>query len=277
MLKEFLRRIAFVGIIFVVIFGFIGYKDALIAFSKPVDINVDYPDDYEGVKAVKTEFDMILDLFASEETTTTNESGAITNRRYDYYYVVPVYIESEDDPYFVGVKVPSKDKKTYDKVCDATWEYVYGEIDELETVEFEGGFYKMEDEAYKYFKEWFEDNEWFEDEKDMKKYVLPLMLEPLKISTVRTATFVCVGVLALCIFLLVLSFRKGKEKPQSVTPQKAVITINDINYPTSNFEKVNKLVEKGKKDKAVKELMEVTGISETAANAVILDWYAYWC
>ena len=83
--------------------------------------------------------------------------------------------------------------------------------------------------------------------------------------------------LALCIFLLVLSFRKGKEKPQSVTPQKAVITINDINYPTSNFEKVNKLVEKGKKDKAVKELMEDTGISETDANAVILDWYAYWC
>jgi hypothetical protein len=218
---------------------------------------------------------MVLGLFAEEETTTTNKYGAVTNRRYDYYYVVPVFTETET--YFVGAKVSSTKSVEYDKVCEATWAFLYGETDELETVEFEGGFYKMEDEAYKYFKEWFQDNEEFIGEMDIKKYVLPLMLEPIKLSTTRKLTFVFVGVLALCIFLLVLSFRKGKEKPQSVTPQKAVITINDINYPTSNFEKVNKLVEKGKKDKAVKELMEVTGISETAANAVILDWYAYWC
>lgn len=277
MLKEFLRRIAFVGILFVVIFGVVAYKDVLVAFSEPVDIVEDYPETEEeikSIKAVKTELDMVLGLFAEEETTTTNKYGAVTNRRYDYYYVVPVFTETET--YYVGVKVSSTKSQEYDKVCDATWSYLYGETEELKTVEFEGGFYKMEDEAFKYFKEWFEDNEWL-DEKDIKKYVLPLMLEPIKLSTTRKLTFVFVGVLALCIFLLVLSFRKGKEKTQSVTPQKAVITINDINYPTSNFEKVNKLVEKGKKDKAVKELMEVTGISETAANAVILDWYAYWC
>lgn len=277
MLKEFLRRIAFVGILFVVIFGVVAYKDVLVAFSEPVDIVEDYPETEEeikSIKAVKTELDMVLDVFAEEETTTTNKYGAVTNRRYDYYYVVPVFTETET--YYVGVKVSSTKSQEYDKVCDATWSYLYGETEELKTVEFEGGFYKMEDEAFKYFKEWFEDNEWL-DEKDIKKYVLPLMLEPIKLSTTRKLTFVFVGVLALCIFLLVLSFRKGKEKTQSVTPQKAVITINDINYPTSNFEKVNKLVEKGKKDKAVKELMEVTGISETAANAVILDWYAYWC
>lgn len=277
MLKEFLRRIAFVGILFVVIFGVVAYKDVLVAFSEPVDIVEDYPETEEeikSIKAVKTELDMVLDVFAEEETTTTNKYGAVTNRRYDYYYVVPVFTETET--YYVGVKVSSTKSLEYDKVCDATWSYLYGETEELKTVEFEGGFYKMEDEAFKYFKEWFEDNEWL-DEKDIKKYVLPLMLEPIKLSTTRKLTFVFVGVLALCIFLLVLSFRKGKEKPQSVTPQKAVITINDINYPTSNFEKVNKLVEKGKKDKAVKELMEVTGISETVANAVILDWYAYWC
>jgi len=277
MLKEFLRRIAFVGILFVVIFGVVAYKDVLVAFSEPVDIVEDYPESEEeikSIKAVKTELDMVLDVFAEEETTTTNKYGAVTNRRYDYYYVVPVFTETET--YYVGVKVSSTKSQEYDKVCDATWSYLYGETEELKTVEFEGGFYKMEDEAFKYFKEWFEDNEWL-DEKDIKKYVLPLMLEPIKLSTTRKVAFVCVGVLAVCILLLILSFRKGKEDSRSVTPQKAVITINGINYPTSNFEKVNKLIEKGKKDKAVKELMEVTGISETVANAVILDWYAYWC
>lgn len=260
-----------------VIFGVVAYKDVLVAFSEPVDIVEDYPESEEeikSIKAVKTELDMVLDVFAEEETTTTNKYGAVTNRRYDYYYVVPVFTETET--YYVGVKVSSTKSQEYDKVCDATWSYLYGETEELKTVEFEGGFYKMEDEAFKYFKEWFEDNEWL-DEKDIKKYVLPLMLEPIKLSTTRKVAFVCVGVLAVCILLLILSFRKGKEDSRSVTPQKAVITINGINYPTSNFEKVNKLIEKGKKDKAVKELMEVTGISETVANAVILDWYAYWC
>lgn len=276
-MKEFLRRIALTGILLVVIMGFVMYKDVLIAFSEPVDIVEDYPESEEeikSIKAVKTDLDMILDVFAEEETTTKNKYGAVTNKRYDYYYVVPVFTETET--YYVGAKVSSTKSMEYDKVCDATWSYLYGETDELKTVEFEGGFKKMEDEAFKYFKEWFEDNEWLE-EKDIKKYVLPLILEPIKLSTTRKVAFVCVGVLAVCILLLILSFRKGKEDSQSVTPQKAVITINGINYPTSNFEKVNKLIEKGKKDKAVKELMEVTGISETDANAVILDWYAYWC
>lgn len=276
-MKEFLRRIALTGILLVVIMGFVMYKDVLIAFSEPVDIVEDYPESEEeikSIKAVKTDLDMILDVFAEEETTTKNKYGAVTNKRYDYYYVVPVFTETET--YYVGAKVSSTKSMEYDKVCDATWSYLYGETDELKTVEFEGGFKKMEDEAFKYFKEWFEDNEWLE-EKDIKKYVLPLILEPIKLSTTRKVAFVCVGVLAVCILLLILSFRKGKEDSQSVIPQKAVITINGINYPTSNFEKVNKLIEKGKKDKAVKELMEVTGISETDANAVILDWYAYWC
>ena len=277
-MKEFLRRIALTGILLVVIMGFVMYKDVLIAFSEPVDIVEDYPESEEeikSIKAVKTDLDMILDVFAEEETTTKNKYGAVTNKRYDYYYVVPVFTETEI--YYVGAKVSSTKSVEYDKVCEATWAFLYGETDELETVEFEGGFYKMEDEAYKYFKEWFQDNEEFIGEIDIKKYVLPLMLEPIKLSTTRKVAFVCVGVLAVCILLLILSFRKGKEDSQSVTPQKAVITINGINYPTSNFEKVNKLIEKGKKDKAVKELMEVTGISETDANAVILDWYAYWC
>lgn len=277
-MKSTIRKIAIIGMIAIAILAFGTRHNIIAAFSEPVDINVDYPDDYDDVTAVKTDLDMILDVYAEEETTTKNKYGNVTNKRYDYYYIVPVYTESEDEAYYVGVKVSSDNKKAYDAVCDATWEWAYDETGEveLESVEFEGRFAEMEDEAYKYFVEWFEDTEWFESEEEMDKYVLPLLLTPVDLQAQKIIAIVGAVLFVVFVVMLILSFRKSKET-QSVTPTKLVMTINGINYPMSNFDKVNKLVEKGDKEKAVKELMEVAGISETDANAVILDWYAYWC
>lgn len=270
-MKEFFKYVAYLAIFFAGVFFVIDFKNIAIAFNKPVDIYVDYPDDYNDVKAVKTEIDMILDRFATEETTT-EQNGAITDRKYDYYYVVPVYTESEEEPYFVGVKVSSEDKKDYEKVCDATWTYLYGETDTLETIEFEGGFKKMEDDCYKYFVEWFEDNEWFEDEEDIEKYALPLVLESVNLESTKKAAFILAGVILAGIIILVLCCRKGKDKEPEVEKYKRVIDINGKRIHISEYQKVNKFVEKGKTDKAVKALMKIVEISEADANAAIADW-----
>lgn len=277
-MKSTMRKISIIGIILIALVAF-GTRDNIVAaFSEPVDINVDYPDSYStDIKAVKTEFDMILDIFVQEETTTKNKYGSVTSTRHDYYYIVPVYTESEEEPYFVGVKVPSDKKKDYDEVLDTTWAYLYGETDELETVKFEGTFVKMETEVWKHFVDWFWETEWFETNEESKKYVRPLLLTPVNLQATKVITIIGAGLFVAFVVMLILSFCKGKKKVQTVTPQKAVITINDVNYPISNFEQVNKLVETGDKDKAVQELMNVTGISEADANAVILNWHSYWC
>lgn len=210
-MKDFLSNVALVGLVYVIIFGAIDFKNIIIAFNEPVDINVDYPDDYNKVKAVKTEINMLVDVFATEETVTKKD-GAITDRKYDYYYVMPVYTESDDNPYFVGVKVSSQDKKTYDMVCDATWDYLYGTRDSLETIEFEGGFNKMDEECYERFEDWFEAEEWFEDDKEMEKYVLPLILESVPLEATKKSTFFLAGVLAVCILILILCSRKSKKE-----------------------------------------------------------------
>lgn len=271
-----MRKISIIGMIVLAIFAFGTRQNIIAAFSEPVDINVDYPDDYDEVKAVKTELNKILDVCAEEETTTKNKYGSVTNKRYDYYYIVPVYIESEDDAYYVAVKVPSDKRNDYENVCNTTWAWAAGEVEELESVEFEGTLVEMEDELYKHYKSWFYEMEWFESTEDSKKYALPLVLTPVDLQATKVITIIGAVLFVVFAVMLILSFRKGKEK-QTVTPTKLVMTINGINYPMSNFEKVNKLIEKGDKEKAVKELMEVAGISETDANAVILDWYAYWC
>ncbi len=274
-MKEALRKVALVAIVICAVFVFMGWKEMLISFSEPVDIYVDYPDDYEDVKAVETEINMILDLFAEEETTTTNRSGAVTDVSYDYYYVLPVYTEAEEEPYFVGLKVGEKSRSAYEKVVDATWDYLEGSGYELEYVNFEGGFIKMEDEAYKYFVEWFEDTEWFEDEADMDKYVLPLLLEPIDLSNMKTIALVVGAVLLVSIVILIWSFIPKKEKDVPA-PTKSVMTINGVNYPIANFASVNKLMVKGKKDKAVKELEKIAKISQEEAEAIIGSWDSYW-
>ncbi len=268
-MKEFFKYVALLGIFFAVVFGVIDFKNIIIAFNEPIDINADYPEDYNDVKAVKTELDMILERFATEETVTES-NGAITDRRYDYYYVVPVYTKSEENAYYVGVKVASDDKKAYEKVCDATWAYLYGETDSLKTIKFEGGFKKMDEECYEHFENWFEENEWFEDEDDMEKYVLPLVLESVNLEATKKSTFVLAGVIAVCSLIMVLCCRKGKEP--EVEKYKRVTELNGKKYHVTVLKKVHKLVEKGKKDKAVQELMKVTGLSEADANAAIMDW-----
>ncbi len=275
-MKSTIRKISIIGMIIIAVVVFGTRQNIVAAFSEAVDINVDYPDSYDDVKAVKTDIDMILDVFVSEETTTKNKYGNVTNTRRDYYYIVPVYIEPEDEAYYVAVKVPSDKKSAYDDVCDATWAWAYGETDELESVAFEGALLEMEDELYKHYKTWFYEMEWFETTEESKKYALPLVLTPVNLQATKIITIIGGVLFVVFLVMLILSFRKTKEK-DSVTPTKLVMTINGINYPMSNFDKVNKLVEKGDKEKAVKELMEVAGISETDANAVILDWYAYWC
>ena len=80
------------------------------------------------------------------------------------------------------------------------------------------------------------------------------------------------GIFVGCILILILCCRKGKEKEPEVEKYKRVININGKVVHISEYQKVNKLVEKGKQDKAVVQLMKIVEISEADAKAAIADW-----
>lgn len=128
----------------------------------------------------------------------------------------------------------------------------------------------MDEECYEHFENWFEENEWFEDKDDMEKYVLPLVLVSVNLEATKKSTFVLAGVIAVCTLIMVLCCHKGKEP--EVEKYKRVTELNGKRYRVTELRKVHKMVERGKKDKAVQELMKVTGLSEADANAAIMDW-----
>lgn len=273
-MRGLLRKIACVGLFLSVMFGVSSYKEIIIAFSEPVDINVDYPKDYTNVKAVETQIDMLLDTFAVEESTTTNRLGIVTNKSYSYYYIMPVHVEGEEETYYVGLRASEMQKIIYDRIVQATWSYLNGESVRGYT-DFQGGFVEMTEGEYSYFKEWFRDMNYFEGSVELNKYALPLLLKTINYDNMKKLAYgVAIG-FAISIFLLLLSFCPEK-KNRPVRPKKEVITINGVNYRTYDLEKINKLVEKKQRGKAIKELMAIAKIDENVARDVVFDWYSYW-
>lgn len=273
-MKSVLVRFGLMFLLFAGIIGFVSWEEIIISFSEPVDIYEDLPKDFNDVKAVETELYVLMDVFASEQTTTKNRSGHITSTDYDYYYVLPVF--TEEETYYAAVKVDSEKSKPYDKLTDLTWSYLNGEVEMLgsKTIEFQGGFVKMEDDLYEYFEEWFEEEQFFESDAEMEKYLLPLVLEPIVYENVRILTYVMVGLIVVGGLMVFFGLRKGKIKYKpSAHP---MIAINGVNYPSSNFESVNKLVTKGDKVKAAKELQKITGIEADESTFVIDRWEEYW-
>ena len=264
-MKNFLFKLGSGLIVGAIIFGFVSWKDMVAAFSEPVDISVDYPDSYDDVKAVDTDIYELDGIFAEEEVTSDSSKSIY------YYYVMPVYTADEDEAYYVGLKVNKKNAAPYDRVVDSTIAYWTYESDTLtESVAFTGAFTEMEDELYGYFTESLEG--YFESEADMEKYVLPLVLEPMVFKNVRNMLFVMIGMLVLGGVMLFFALRK----PQLAAASRPVITINGINYPSSNVESVNKMVKKGETANAVKELQRLTGVEPEVAASVVSNWTQHW-
>ena len=274
-MKQFLRTIG-LFFVFVSVIGLFAVREEIpIVFSEPVDIYEDIPKDFDNIKAVDTEISMLLDRFVSEETVKKNDKGAITSTDYDYYYVLPVF--TRDETYYAAVKVDSEDSATYKRIVDITWEYINGEREFVgsRTIDFQGGFVKMDDELYEYFEDWFRDEQYFENESDIDKYLLPLVLIPVNYERVRIMIYVFAGMIVFGVLFFILGVIP-KKKSNTKAPGSSTIIINGANYPSSNLLDVNKYVEQGKTVKAIKELREITNLDLAAAKNIVDNWDAYW-
>lgn len=279
-MKNFLRIFGLMAVLFSAPFLVVGWEDMIISLKTPVDIYEDYPAEVKRFTAVDTEIYCVLDTFGSM-TTTTKQNGAVTGSTTSYYYIVPVF--TEDETYYIAVKVSSKNRARYEKVCKATWAYLAGETNTLggETVvPIEGGIGKLSKKLYTHMVEWFEKQQYFDSEEELNKYVLPLVLEPMDLGYVRIASLICAGVLLLGILLLLLSIpvaRKEKNlRSKMVTPRSSAIIINGVSYPINNFEIVEKCMAKGDTEGAVRNLQEIAGVGSAQAKEIADNWHDYY-
>lgn len=101
-----------------------------------------------------SEISAVYDCFAEYESS----DGQIYE-----YYIIPYGEEWEK---YIGVRVKESKALDLDRICDDTWEYLMGneEISLDNTVLVKGNVRLMDYEESKYFKEWFRDMEFTDDE-----------------------------------------------------------------------------------------------------------------
>lgn len=188
------------------------------AFSKPVDVYEDILDDAGRLKrglAVETELPLLMECFGSETSTQTNgydNSTLISDAT--YYYIMPVPVGEET--YYVALETSSKNDN-YDmlkKLSQSTMNRLYMmESEEIESapVHITGGLTTLDDELYKYMKQWFEETGWFEDEADIEKYVLPLSFSEENYVSLKIVFFVQLAIAAaLLVAIIILSHKEKK-------------------------------------------------------------------
>lgn len=283
-MKQFLQKLGIIIGIFGIFIMVTSGADGIASFRSGIDL-YDYDTDYlelSHLDLIDTEFDVSLGCFVEEETTTKNKYGSVTNRSYKYYYAIPVY--SGDDTYWVSLEVSSNDMRTMDDIVDETYAYLMGEDEYYgyTYLEKQGRLTKLEDEKYDYMVEMFKELEWYEDDADIEKYVLPVYITTFEPASTRILFIVGVGGILIGI-LSIVSVAKGDSSHgkkntanNTNTASSGNVTINGTTYPKSYFERVNGYVEQNEPEYAIQDLRSLTGISEDMAREIINNWKQYY-
>lgn len=285
-MKIFLQKLGIALGIFGIFIMVMGGADGIASFRSGIDL-YDIDTDYlelSHLDLIDTEFDVSLGCFVEEETTTKNKYGSVTNRSYKYYYAIPVY--SEEDTYWVGLEVSSSDMRTMDQIVDETYDYLMGEDEYYgyTYLEKQGRLTKLEDEKYDYMVEMFEELEWYEEDADIEKYVLPICITTFDPASSRILFLAGIVGIILGILSAVSSIkgnashgrRNAKNNANTSNTNSEMVTIGGTSYPKSYFERVNSYIEKNEIENAVQDLWALTGLSSDEAVEVVNNWNKYY-
>lgn len=263
------------------VFLFFTRTSIQIAYTEPVDImvdGVDNPDEIKKGMAIQTDLNILMECFGSMETTTKNRRSGSTTSSTDYYFILPIF--TEDETYYVAFEVDesSKNLSAYRAIANDTMDYLYMYTDELssKSVKTNGGLHKLDKEVYGYMVEWFKDCEWFEDDSDIDKYVLPLVFQPQKTSSVKTMLYVFIGMIVVGIALFVVSFQIDKKykprKQQLESLDEKTVTINGTEYYIARLDEIDKAIWKGNTSKARNVLIRTYRAHPQEADYIIANW-----
>lgn len=222
-MRGFLLKGAIAFTILFGIFTFFAWDVIFLSFKDEVDM---YDDNFDIIKhgdggRIIAEINLSLGEAVSE-TTTSTKNGSVTSSRTDHYYVVPVW--SGEDTYYVCVKVDEKNRSLYNKITNQTYDYLEGEDISSTYVkdDFEGTIKELDDELYDYMLEWGRESEMYDNETELRNYMLPLYLEPLDFDNAGPFMIVAIILLAIAIVLFVLFFVTGRTRRPDVAPVNAM-------------------------------------------------------
>lgn len=183
------------------------------------------PDEiYEGLivdASINTNFGYFAESY--EENTDTHAT-----RTTDLYYVIWTGDEDDEDFRYMGIKVPASDEDAMEAMAEATYYYEYSD-----PIAYSGTIKKMNDEEYKYFKEYFTDSDWTEEE--VEDWTLPYYINVGALTGGAAATvYVIFGIGVVLVLLGIITFitalNGGKLKALKKELEAAGISDTETEY-----------------------------------------------
>lgn len=121
------------------------------------------PDEINGDLIVEASINANFGAYMEEYSKNTKTN---VTRTTDIYYVIWTGDDDSEDYRYMGIKVPASYGGQMDRMAEATYNYEMSD-----TIYFTGAVNKMSSEEYQYFREYFQESDWTDEEID--EYTLP--------------------------------------------------------------------------------------------------------
>lgn len=168
-----------------------------------------------------------------EKNTKTNYT-----RTTDLYYVIATIDEDAEEYKFMGIKVPVSEENTMEAIAEATYYERY-----IEPVTYSGAINKMTDEEYKYFKEYFMDSGWTEEE--VEEYTLPYYISVGSLTggiAVAAYVIMAIGIalVIIAIWRFIFVMRGGCLKTIRKEMEEIGVSEHELEYEYESAKLINR-------------------------------------
>ena len=154
------------------------------------------PDVFNGVLIVVSS---IFENFGAYMEEYSKNTKTNVTRTTDIYYVIWTGDDDSEDYKYMGIKVPASYGGQMDRMAEATYNYEMSD-----TIHFTGAVNKMSSEEYQYFREYFQESDWTDEEID--EYTLPYYISVGALTGgAATSAYVIFGIgIALIVFGVII-------------------------------------------------------------------------
>lgn len=154
------------------------------------------PDEINGDLIVEASINANFGAYMEEYSKNTKTN---VTRTTDIYYVIWTGDDDSEDYKYMGIKVPASYGGQMDRMAEATYNYEMSD-----TIYFTGAVNKMSSEEYQYFREYFQESDWTDEEID--EYTLPYYISVGALTGgAATSAYVIFGIgIALIVFGVII-------------------------------------------------------------------------
>ena len=154
------------------------------------------PDEINGDLIVEASINANFGAYMEEYSKNTKTN---VTRTTDIYYVIWTGDDDSEDYKYMGIKVPASYGGQMDRMAEATYNYEMSD-----TIHFTGAVNKMSSEEYQYFREYFQESDWTDEEID--EYTLPYYISVgAQTGGAATSAYVIFGIgIALIVFGVII-------------------------------------------------------------------------